>query len=302
MIFTHQFPIANSKEWYWYWQKHIESFNQFPNTDVYGGVLEFTKPLDYFDLDSDTVEKLHDIGKPYDIFDNPLPTSIPEFEVSIFDGVNDEDGIGALLWRLTNPERERQCYAFYASFFRIVNSIYCALTICYVDKDFGSELPAVIIEIGQDEGPYISPILVNSDAAELFSFDDMQALGEYLANVYFGIQYELTNSPEEIRVVEQRGPIEPDGEYHRPKGIVLVKRIIPVDRDGNRIEYGSKNSGRVYTMPAWNVRGHMRTLKDGRETPVRPYPKGPERNNPNAVQPKEYRFVDEKIDEDSIKR
>ena len=50
---------------------------------------------------------------------------------------------------------------------------------------------------------------------------------------------------------------------------------------------------------SWNVRGHMRTLKDGREIPVRPYSKGKERKNPNAINPKLYVFGDQKIVDDS---
>ena len=299
MNFTHSLPIANSKEWFWYWGEHKKEFVEFPNTEVYGGVLDFGKPLDFFEIDSDTAEKLNRIGKPYDIFNNPLRVSIPEFQVYILDGVNDNNGIGSLLWRFTKPDRDRRCYGVYASFFYMGKSIYCALTICWYDESSGNETPTAILEIGQDEGPYIQPILINENAAELFSFDDIQAVGEYLANVWFGIQYELLNRPEEIRVVEQRGPINPDDTYHPGNGIILVKRIIPVDEQGNPIHYESRDSGRVYRMPAWNVRGHMRTLKDGREVPVRPYPKGPERNNPNAINPKKYVFDEQKIEDDA---
>jgi hypothetical protein len=84
----------------------------------------------------------------------------------------------------------------------VKNSVYCAITVCYVDKDWGCEQPTAIIEISQDEGPFIMPILVNEDAAGLFSFDDIQAVGEYIANVWFGIQYELINCPEEIKYIE----------------------------------------------------------------------------------------------------
>ena len=299
MIFSHRVPIANSKEWSWYWSSHRKSFTDFPITEVYGGELDLSMPLDYFDIDSDTAERLRKIGEPFDIFNNPVQIAIPSFEVIIFKGINDENGIGSLLWRFTNPDRERQVYGIYASLYHVANSVYCVLTICYVDKDWGSEQPVAILEIGQDEGPFINPILINEEAAELFSFDDMQAVGEYLANVWFGIQYELVNCPEEIRVVEQRGPIEPNGNYHEGNGIVYVNRVTSVDEHGNPIKYEARNSGRVYIKPAWNVRGHMRTLKDGREVPVRPYPKGKERNNPNAINPKQYVFDDEKIEADS---
>ena len=299
MVFTHSVPIRNNKDWSWYWNSKKKNFIEFPDTEVYGGKLVFSQPLDYFDLDSDTAERLRMIGKPFDIFNNPLQISKSEFEINIFKGLNDDDGIGSLLWQFTNPDRERQVYGIHASFHYVMNSIYCALVICYVDKDWGCEQPTAVLEIGQDEGPYINPILVNEEATELFSFDDIQAVGEYLANVWFGIQYELIFCPEEFRVVEQRGPIAPEGVYHENDGIVFVKRIIPVDENGNQLKYEDRNSGRIFTKPAWNVRGHMRTLKDGRKVPVRPYPKGPERNNPNAINPKQYVFDDQKIKDDA---
>lgn len=299
MKFTHNVPIANSKEQSWYWSSHKKDFIEFPDTEVYGGRLVFSQPLDYFDLDSDSAEQLRRIGESFDIFNNPLQISKTEFEVVIFNNINEDDGIGSLLWRFANPDRERQVYGIYASFFHVVNSIYCALTICYIDKDWGCEQPTAILEIGQDEEPFINPILINEDAAALFSFDDIRAVGEYLGNVWFGIQYELINCPEEIRIVEQRGPIAPGGDYQAGNGIVYVKRVVAVDENGNPIQYKPRGSGRVFTKPAWNVRGHMRTLRDGREVLVRPYPKGPERNNPNAISPKKYVLDDQKITDDS---
>lgn len=298
MIFSHRVPIANSRESSWYWSGQKESFTDFPNTEVYGGKLDFSMAVDYFDIDSDTAERLRKIGEPFDIFNNPVQIAIPAFVVNVFKGINDEDGIGSLLWRFTNPERERQVYGIYASFYHVVNSIYCALTICYVDKDWGSEQPAAILEIGEDEGPFINPILINEEAADLFSFEDMQAVGEYLANVWFGIQYELVNCPEEIRVVEQRGPIEPNDDYHEGSGIVYVKRVIPVDEHGNPIKYEATNSGKTNRMPAWGVRGYWQT-RNGKPVYVRPHPKGPERNNQNAFNPKQYVFDDRKIEADS---
>ena len=299
MIFTHNKLIANSRELSWYWSSHQKDFIVFPDTDVNGGRLDFSHPLDYFDIDSDSAERLRKIGEPYDIFNNTLRIAKPELELLIFKGLNDNDGIGSLLWQFTNSDRERQIYGIYASLFYIGNSIYCALTICYVDKDFGCEQPTAILEISQDEGPFISPILINKEASDLFSFDDMQMVGEYIANVWFGIQYELINCPEEIRFIEQRGPVEPSYDYQEGHGIVYVKKIIPLDENGNLIKYKTKNSGRIYKKPAWNVRGHLRTLKDGREVPVRPYPKGPERDNSNAINPKQYVFDDSKINEDA---
>ena len=82
---------------------------------------------------------------------------------------------------------------------------------------------------------------------------------------------------------------------------MLIKRIIAIDKDGSPIEYGATGSGRKYHAPAWGVRGHERTLSDGRVIPVRPYRKGKERNNPEIYKEKRYVFDDEKIDDDTSK-
>ena len=78
----------------------------------------------------------------------------------------------------------------------------------------------------------------------------------------------------------------------------MVKRIIPVDADGNEIKYGAAGSGRQFRPPSWGVRGHSRTLPDGRVIQVRPYRKGKDRKNPEALVNKEYQFLEEKIERD----
>ncbi len=79
---------------------------------------------------------------------------------------------------------------------------------------------------------------------------------------------------------------------------MLIKRIVAVDKDGRPIEYGATGSGRKYHVPSWDVRGHKRTLSDGRVISVRAYRKGKERNNPEINREKQYVFDDEKIDDD----
>ena len=109
----------------------------------------------------------------------------------------------------------------------------------------------------------------------------------------------MNNPPEEIRVVEQRGPVSGNSEDHKEnKHTVLVKRIVPIDEAGNIIKYGVADSGRKYNLPAWSVRGHYRTLPDGREIYIHPYLKDKERKNQDALVKKEYQFDDEKIDSD----
>ena len=158
MFFQNNGFIASSNDLTWYWSSHVQPFTAFMKTEMIDVTIDFSHSLDYFDLTSDTAEKLRKIGEPYDFFDNTIPVALNEFTVNIFEGFNDNDGIGCILRDFTNNERERKCYAVYASFFYINNSVFCSLTICFVDKDTAVELDTAIIEIGQDEGGYIIPV------------------------------------------------------------------------------------------------------------------------------------------------
>lgn len=79
--------------------------------------------------------------------------------------------------------------------------------------------------------------------------------------------------------MEQRGPISGNSEeYRKDEHIVIVKRVVHVDEDGNIIKYGATGLGLQYSIPAWGIRGHDRTLQDGRVIHISPYPKGKEWN------------------------
>lgn len=124
-------------------------------------------------------------------------------------------------------------------------------------------------------------------------------LAYWLGNFWVGVKYEINNCPEEIKIVEQRGQnFSDEDEYKLHDKIVLIKKIIDVDKDGRFIEYGSVDSGRKYHVLAWGVRGHERILSNGRVIHVRPYRKGKERNKPEAYKEKQYIFENEKLDKD----
>lgn len=56
----------------------------------------------------------------------------------------------------------------------------------------------------------------------------------------------MYNRPEEIRVIEQHDSVSPSENYYDCNRNVLVKRIIPVDKNGNIIKYGKTDSGSEY--------------------------------------------------------
>lgn len=288
---------SSSKDVEWYWDRCVRGNIDFSRVTINDSQIDFTKPVDYFDLTHGTADKISVIGRRFDFFDTPA--ALKEFELNIFGDLSADTQIGALLSNITHLRATAEVYGIYATFICIDKSMYCAFTICYVDKDIGQEMETAVVEIGQDEGSYIQPVLISEEALNYFSYDDIAKLSYWLGNFWIGIQYEMNNRPEEIRIIEQRGPISGNNEeYKKGDHIVLVRRIVSVDEDGNIIKYGATGSGRQYSVPAWGVRGHDRTLPDGRVISVRPYHKGKERSNQDSFVKKEYRFVDKKIDSD----
>lgn len=161
-------------------------------------------------------------------------------------------------------------------------------------------METAVFEISEDEGAYVLPVAISEETMDYYTLDDLAKLAYWLGNFWVGAQYELNNRPEEIRIVEQRGPITAaqEADIRQEKRPVLIKRIIPVDADGNEIKYGAAGSGRQFSLLSWGVRGHSRTLPDGRVIQVRPYRKGKDRKNPDALVNKEYQFLEEKIERD----
>lgn len=290
---TNKLP-SSSKEIEWYWGRSVYGNGDFSKISVQNAEIDFTKAVDYFDLSAELADQLSVIGRPHGFFE--LPVALGEFELRIFNELGAETQIGALLSNITHLRNTAEAYGIYATFMYIEKAVYCAFTICYVDKDFGQGMETAVVEISQDESAYVQPIFISEEALDYYSFDDIAKIAYWLGNFWIGIQYEMNNPPEETRVIEQRGPIPGNSDKYKGGNIiVLVKRVIPVDEDGNVIEYDPADSGRKYKCPAWGVQGHPRHYKSGKAIYIDPYVKGKYRDNPAAFVEKEYRFVEEKI-------
>lgn len=243
-------------------------------------------------------DKLSLIGRKYSFFSQPV--SMTDVELSIFGNISADTQIGVLLESIKHLRPTAEVYGIFAKYKYIGKSVYCGVTICFVDKDTGEEMDTAVFEISEDEGAYVLPVAISEETMDYYTLDDLAKLAYWLGNFWVGAQYELNNRPEESRIVEQRGPITAaqEADIRQEKRPVLIKRIIPVDADGNEIKYGAAGSGRQFRLPSWGVRGHSRTLPDGRVIQVRPYRKGKDRKNPEALINKEYQFLEEKIDSD----
>ena len=288
---------STSKEIEWYWSKCVKEDVDFSKVVIDDKVVNFNNPVDFFDITDNGADKISYIGRSVDFFSQN--TALREFGLEIFGDITTDTQIGVLLNNVSKKREESEAYALYATFKILGKSVYCAFSVGLVDKDTGMEMETAVVEISEDEGSYIQPICIPEIALHYFTFDDIAMLSYWLGIFWVGVQYEMNNRPEEIRVIKQReSEADNNDEYKEGNHIVLVKKVIPVDENGNRIKYSSSDSNRHYNMPAWTVRGHDRTLPDGRVIPVRSYKKGEQRNNPEALVKKEYRFVDKKIDSD----
>lgn len=298
MDFSHNKLPSSMKEIEWHWQQYILSDVDFSRITINGEKIDFTLPKDYFQLTDNQADNISFIGRKFSLYSQPV--SMTDFQLCIWGDIRHETQIGDILGRIKNLRPTADVYGLLVEYKSIENSIFCAITVCFVDKECGEEMETAVIEIGQDESVYILPVAISEETLDYYSFDDLALLAYWLGNFWVGVQYELNNRPEEIRVINQRGPISVDqqNEIQREERPVLIKKVIPIDADGNEIKYEKTDSGRHYKVPVWGVRGHPRRLQDGRITYVRPYPKGKDRANPNVLVEKEYQFVDEKINQD----
>lgn len=288
---------STMKEIEWQWGRAVKEYIDFSAISVNGINYDFETNLDYFNMTDAKADQISFIGRRHEFFEQAV--SLRDFRLEIFGDIHQDTQIGIILNGISRYREASSPYGLFASYRYIGKSVYCAITVCLVDKDMGSEMDVAVIEVSQDENAYVLPVEISEDALDYFSFDDIMRLAYWLGNFWVGVQYEINNCPEEIKIVEQRGTILPDDDaYKSQERIVLIKRIVAVDKDGRPIEYGATGSGRKYHVPSWGFRGHKRTLSDGRVISVRAYRKGKERNNPEIYREKQYVFDDEKIDDD----
>ena len=288
---------SSSKDIEWYWSKCVKEDVDFSKVFIGDKLVDFTKPIDFFDLTDNGADKISYIGKKVDFsFQN---IALKEFGLEIFGNISTDTQIGVLLNNVSKRREESEAFSLNAAFKSIGKSVYCAFSVGIADKDTGMDMEVAVVEISVDEEAYVQPICIPEIALHFLTFDDIAIMSYWLGNFWTGVQYEMNTRPEEIRVVKQRESVADNSdEYRDGNHIVLVKKVISVDENGNRIKYDKSTSNRHFHMPAWTVRGHERTLSDGRVIPVRPYRKGEQRNNSDALVKKEYRFVDKKIDSD----
>ena len=177
---------SSSKDVEWYWDRCVRENIDFSRVTINESQIDFTKPVDYFDLTDGGADKISFIGRQFDFFAQQV--ALVEFELNIFDNLNADTQIGVLLSSIEHLHAELSVYGMYATFTYIDKAVYCAFTICIVDKDTGMEMETAVIEISQDEEPYIQPVFISEDALDYLNYDDIAKLSYWLGNFWVGIQ------------------------------------------------------------------------------------------------------------------
>ena len=243
-------------------RRHVD----FSKVQLWNGQFNFTNICDVFELSDYVADKLALIGQNRELG----KIGLERFRLDLFNQIHHDTHIGLLL-NCVNKKRKENCFSYgmWADYISIGCSVYCALTVCFVDKDSAYEMPVSVVEITGNKECAIRPIVIFEDAVEeyfsYFTYDDIAKLSMWLGNLWSGVQYEYINRPEVIREVQQIGPISgADENYIERDSVILIRKDTLVDEFGNIIKPQERNSGRKAHVEKWLVAGHERTLRDGR--------------------------------------
>ena len=77
---------SSSKDVEWYWDRCVRENIDFSRVTINEGQIDFTKPVDYFDLTDGGADKISFIGRQFDFFAQQV--ALVEFELNIFDNLN----------------------------------------------------------------------------------------------------------------------------------------------------------------------------------------------------------------------
>ena len=137
---------SSTKEVVRHWMQCVQEELDFTDVNVYGKQQNFNLPSEYFNLKDSAADKIALIGRQYSFFAHPV--AMTDFELNIFGEINPDTQIGGLLSNIKHLRPTADVYGLFARYKYIEKSVYCAITVCYVDKDFGSEMETAVIEIG----------------------------------------------------------------------------------------------------------------------------------------------------------
>ena len=96
MNFKSSLLPSSSKDVEWYWERCVRKNIDFSKVIINENEIDFTKPVDYFDLTDGGADKISFIGRQFDFFAQQV--AIAEFELIIFNNPTSVYMIGGILF------------------------------------------------------------------------------------------------------------------------------------------------------------------------------------------------------------
>lgn len=162
---------STQKEIEWQWERVVKENIDFSEIRVNGASCDFEANLDYFNLTDTKADQISFIGRRYEFFEQAV--GLRDFRLEIFGDIHQDTQIGMILNGISRYREKSSPYGLFVSYRYIGESVYCAITVCLVDKDWGSEMDVAVIEVSQDENAYVLPVEISEEALDYkCSFDN----------------------------------------------------------------------------------------------------------------------------------
>ena len=155
---------STQKEIEWQWERVVKENIDFSEIRVNGASCDFEANLDYFNLTDTKADQISFIGRRYEFFEQAV--GLRDFRLEIFGDIHQDTQIGMILNGISRYREESSPYGLFVSYRYIGESVYCAITVCFVDKAWGSEMDVAVIEVSQDENAYVLPVEISEEALE----------------------------------------------------------------------------------------------------------------------------------------
>ena len=129
---------STMKEIEWQWGRAVKEYIDFSAISVNGINYDFETNLDYFNMTDAKADQISFIGRRHEFFEQAV--SLRDFRLEIFGDIHQDTQIGIILNGISRYREASSPYGLFASYRYIGKSVYCAITVCLVDKDMGSEM------------------------------------------------------------------------------------------------------------------------------------------------------------------
>ena len=125
---------STQKEIEWQWERVVKENIDFSEIRVNGDNCDFEANLDYFNLTDTKADQISFIGRRYEFFEQAV--GLRDFRLEIFGDIHEDTQIRMILNGISRYCEKSSPYGLFVSYRYIGKSVYCAITVCLVDKDW----------------------------------------------------------------------------------------------------------------------------------------------------------------------